>query len=164
MLPLDVLLWLFLGTYIVHVIDETIIGDGFTRIIQRWFWPQYHLRMFFWFNVACIALIAAANITYDLLGGHWVILALMWPFGFALHGFTVHLWWSIRHREYFSGLLTSPLYWIVVYLIVRYAYLPGQIPRSDLIYGSVLGVSLIGGFLTFAPTYIFPSLERRKRV
>jgi len=122
--PLDVILWVFLAAYIVHIIDETVIGEGFTRKIQVWFWPQYHIGMFFWFNFGCITAIALSNTLYDLFGGHWVVLALLWPFGFATHGVTLHLWWSIRHRAYFSGLLTSPLYWIIVYFIVRYAYRP----------------------------------------
>jgi hypothetical protein len=162
--PLDVILWTFLAAYIVHIIDETIIGEGFTKKIQLWFWPQYHIGMFFWFNFACIASIALSNALYDMLGGHWVILALLWPFGFATHGVTLHLWWSIRHRAYFSGLLTSPLYWIIVYFIVRYAYLPGQISHSDFVWGVALGVGIIGGFLTFAPTYVFPALARRRQI
>lgn len=160
--PLDVLLWAFLAAYLVHIIDETLVGEGFTKIVQRWFWPQYHLRMFFWFNVACILLVAACNALYDFLGGHWVIAALLWPFGFAVHGVTLHLWWSIRRGEYFSGLLTSPLYWISVYFIYRYGYLGGQIERSDFLWGMAAGTILIGGFLTFAPTYIFPALFRQK--
>ncbi len=43
MISLDVLMWVFLASYVIHIVDE------------------------------------------------WVILALIWPFGFALHGLTVHL-------------------------------------------------------------------------
>jgi len=159
---LDVILWAFLGTYIVHVIDETVVGDGFTKLVQRWFWPQYHIEMFFWFNTACIVLIALCIALFDVYGGHWVVLALMWPFGFALHGITVHVWWTARTKQYFSGLLTSPLYWIILYLIIRYAYLPGLIATNDFLWSAVVGIGVIGGFLTFAPTYIFPVLLRRK--
>jgi len=159
--PLDVILWSFLGTYIIHILDETLIGDGFTAKVQQWFWPAYNLRMFSWFNAAAIVIVALSNTSYDLLGSHWVILALIWPFGFATHGFTVHLFWSIVRRDYFPGLLTSPLYLIIVYFIIRYAYLPGQISQSDFVWSLAVGIAVVGGFLTFAPTVIFPALARR---
>lgn len=160
MFPLDVIVWAFLATYIIHILDETLTGEGFTAKVQQWFWPEYTLRMFFWFNAAAIAVIAVSNTLYDAFGGHWVILALIWPFGFATHGFTVHLFWSIVRREYFPGLLTSPLYAIIVYFIVRYAYLPGQISQSDFAWSLAIGIAVVGGFLTFAPTVIFPALGR----
>jgi hypothetical protein len=74
----------------------------------------------------------------------------------------VHLFWSIVRREYFPGLLTSPLYAIIVYFIVRYAYLPGHISQSDFVWSLVLGIAVVGGFLTFAPTLIFPAIARRR--
>jgi hypothetical protein len=33
--------------------------------------------MFFWFNAGAIAAIAASNLLFDSLGGHWVILPLI---------------------------------------------------------------------------------------
>jgi hypothetical protein len=143
-------------------LDETLIGDGFAAKVQQWFWPAYNVRMFFWFNAAAILLIALSNMLYDLLGSHWVILALVWPFGFATHAITLHFFWSIVRRDYFPGLLTSPLYLIIVYFIVRYAYLPGQIDQSDFVWALAIGVAIVGGFLTFAPTLIFPALARRR--
>ncbi len=94
MITLDVLLWAFLASYVIHIVDETTMNGGFIRWIQASFWPTYTSRMNFWFNGGAVCAIAISNLLYDLFGGHWVILALIWPFGFALHGLTVHLFWT----------------------------------------------------------------------
>jgi divalent metal cation (Fe/Co/Zn/Cd) transporter len=39
--------------------------------------------MFFWFNAAVVAAIAVSNALLDDLGGHWVILPLIWVAGFV---------------------------------------------------------------------------------
>ena len=49
----------------------------------------------------------------------FAILALIWPSAFALHGITVHVFWTIRQRNLSPGLLTSVIYWIVAYFFVR---------------------------------------------
>ncbi len=91
MISLDVLMWVFLASYVIHIVDEATMNGGFIRWIQASFWPTYTSRMNFWFNGSAVSAIAISNLLYDLFGGHWVILALIWPFGFALHGLTVHL-------------------------------------------------------------------------
>ena len=47
--------------------------------------------MNFWFNGGAVLAITGSNLLFDLFGGHWIILALLWAFGFALHGITAHL-------------------------------------------------------------------------
>ena len=94
--------------------------------------------MNFWFNGGAILAIAFSNLLYDLFGGHWIVLALIWPFGFALHGITVHLFWTIRQRNLSPGLVTSVLYWIVAYFFVRYGFLAGHISLSDFWIGFIL--------------------------
>ena len=58
--------------------------------------------MFFWFNAGAVAFIAAGNMLFDSLGGHWVILPIVWMAGFATHAFTFHLFWTIRRNTYSS--------------------------------------------------------------
>ena len=82
----------------IHIVDETTTNGGFIRWIQASFWPTYTARMNFWFNSGAVVAIACSNLLYDLLGGHWAILVLVWPTAFALHGFTVRLFWTIRQR------------------------------------------------------------------
>ncbi len=93
-----ILFWGFLGAYVIHLLDETILNGGFVQWIKENFWPTYTMRMFFWFNAGALFLIAASNLLFDILGGHWVILPLVWTTGFVVHVFTVHLYWSIRRN------------------------------------------------------------------
>jgi hypothetical protein len=161
-MSLDVLLWASLASYVIHIVDETSMNGGFIRWIKANFWPTYTARMNFWFNGGVILAIAASNVLYDLFGGHWVILALIWPSGFALHGITVHLFWTVRQRNLSPGLLTSVIYWIVAYFFVRYGLLAGQIASSDFWTGTLIGVLTVGAFLTFVPTVVIPALIRPK--
>lgn len=119
------------------------------------------MRMFFWFNAGAVVLIAASNLLFDLFGGRLVILPLVWIFGFALHGVTVHVFWTVRQRDYSPGLVTSVLYWIVAYLAARYGYAAGLVSATDFWASAIAGCVLVGGFLTFGPTLIFPRLNRR---
>jgi hypothetical protein len=159
-MSLDVLLWAFLASYVIHIVDETTMNGGFTQWIKASFWPTYTARMNFWFNGGAILAIAGSNLLYDVAGGHWVIPALIWPSGFALHGITVHLFWTIRQRNLSPGLLTSVIYWIMAYFFVRYGFLAGQITSADFWTGTLLGVLTVGAFLTFVPTVVIPALIR----
>jgi hypothetical protein len=78
------------------------------------------MRMFFWFNAAFIGAIAVINVLFDSFGGFWVILPLIFVAGFVTHAVTVHVYWTIRLNTYSSGFLSSLLYVIVFYLLIRY--------------------------------------------
>lgn len=158
----DILLWAFLASYVIHLVDETTMNGGFIRWIRASFWPTYTAQMNFWFNSGAILAVTASNLLYDLFGGHWVILALIWVSGFALHGITLHLFWTVRQRNLSPGLVTSVLYWIMAYFFVRYGFLAGQISSSDFWTGTLLGVLTVGAFLTFVPTLVIPRLIRSR--
>lgn len=160
-MSVDILLWASLAALVIHVTEETAINGGFIQWIRTSFWPTYTGRMNFWFNGGAIAAVAASNVLYDLFGGRWVILALIWPAGFALHGLTVHVFWTIRQNNLSPGLLTSVIYWIMAYFFVRYGLVAGQIAAADFWTGAVLGVVTVGAFLTFVPTLVIPALIRR---
>jgi uncharacterized protein with HXXEE motif len=85
---------------------------------------------------------------------------LFWIFGFAVHGITVHIFGTVRQRDYSPGLITSILYWIVAYLAVRYAFGAGLISAVDFWVGAAAGAVVLAGFLSLAPTVIFPALAR----
>lgn len=161
MIYLSILFWVFFATYVIHILDETILNGGFVKWIADNFWPTYHMRMFFWFNAAALALIALSNILFDSFGGHWVILPLIWITGFFVHAFTVHLYWTIRRNTYSPGLVSSTLYIVIFYITVKYGYGRGMFSTHDLIISATLGVITIGAFLTIGPTWLFPNLMRR---
>jgi hypothetical protein len=103
-----------------------------------------------------------ATCSSTALGGHWVILPLVWVAGFATHLLTVHVYWTVRRNTYSPGLLSSLLYTIVFYLAIRYGLGRGLITGTDFAVGTVVGVSTVGTFLTVAPTLLFPWLARRR--
>ncbi len=160
-MAVDLIAWALLAAYVVHLLDESLMSGGFVNWVDAKFWPGYSRRMFFWFNACAVVAIAASNVLFDLFGGHFVILPLFWIFGFALHGVTVHVFWTVRQRTYSPGLITSVLYWIVAYLAVRYGFAAGHILAADFWTGAVVGMVLLGGFLTVGPTLLFPRLAAR---
>ena len=88
MLFLSLLFWAFLASYVVHILDETLLNGGFVQWIADNFWPTYTMRMFFWFNAGAIAAIVISNLLFDSLGGHWVILPIIFLAGFVTHAET----------------------------------------------------------------------------
>src|SRR6266571_9050616 len=160
MLFVSLLFWGFLASFVIHILDEALLNGGFVKWIADNFWPTYRMRMFFWFNAAVIGAIAVSNVLFDSLGGHWVILPLIWVAGFVTHALTVHVYWTIRRNTYSPGLLTSLLYVIVYYLLIRYGLGPHLISGADFVIGTLVGVATVGAFLTVGPTLLFPRLMR----
>lgn len=162
MLNVSLLFWALLASYIVHILDEALLNGGFVQWIADNFWPTYTWRMFFWFNAGAIAAIVTSNLLFDSLGGHWVILPLIWVAGFVTHAATVHVYWTIRRDTYSPGLLTSLLYVIVFYLLIRYGVARHLILGADFAIGTTIGVVTVGTFLTVGPTVLFPRLKRHR--
>src|SRR5258708_26836007 len=109
MLVVSLLFWGFLASFVIHILDESLLNGGFVQWIVENFWPRYRMRMFFWFNAAFIGVIAVSNVLFDSFGGHWAILPLIFVAGFVTHALTVHVYWTIRRNTYSSGLLSSLL-------------------------------------------------------
>ena len=160
MMLLSLLFWALFASYIIHLLDETLINGGFVQWIAENFWPAYTMRMFFWFNAGAIALIAVSNLLFDSLGGHWIILPLLWVAGFVTHVATVHLYWTIRRNTYSPGLVSSLLYVVVYYLLIRYGLGQHLMTGADFVIGTIVGIVTVGAFLTVGPTFLFPRLMR----
>jgi hypothetical protein len=127
--PLPVLSVLFganLAAYCINLLDETLMAGGFVAGVQAHFWPSYTAGKFFALNTVFLILIAASNIAYDLRGGRFILLPLIWVWERALNGLW-HLGWTAFFREYSPGLVTSVLFWIVFAFTYRYGVLGGGI-------------------------------------
>ena len=161
---LNLLFWAFFATYVMHILDETLLNGGFVQWIVENFWPQYRVRMFFWFNAGAVTAIIISNILFDSFGGHWVILPIIWLTGFVTHAITFHLYWTIRRDTYSPGLLTSVLYVILFYLLIRYGVGRHLLDPADFTIGTIAGIATIGAFLTVGPTVLFPRLTEHRRV
>jgi hypothetical protein len=162
MLLISLLFWAFLASFVIHVLDESLLNGGFVKWIAENFWPAYRVRMFFWFNAAFIGAIAVGNVLFDSFGGHWVILPLVFVAGFVTHALTVHVYWTIRLNNYSSGLLSSLLYVISFYLLVRYGVGGHLISGADFAIGTGAGIVTVGAFLTVGPTVLFPRLTGQR--
>ena len=137
-IPLNILLWGFVIALCIHVVEESTVGGGFIAEMQRTYWPDYTATRFFWFNTGIMILFIVSIILYELRGGAWVAAALSWVFMFATNGLW-HLIQTVVTRRYAPGLITSPIYWVLLYFILRYCWLAGQIATCHLIISAVIG-------------------------
>jgi hypothetical protein len=140
-MPLNVLFWGMEAAYLIHCLDETIAGGGFVSMVKGKFWPEYSARKFFWFNTGLHVINVVGIILYEILGGAWVIFPLSISWLFVTNGLW-HVMGTVMFKEYSPGLMTSPLYWIIMYFIIRYSLLPGNILLSHFIISVVIGTVL----------------------
>ena len=117
--PLIFSFWFMVATYVIHVLDESLLGGSFVARVREHWWPEYSWTKFFWFNAGYFILMIASVVAYDLLGKPWLVFPLAWSIERFSNGLW-HLWWAIRFREYSPGLVTSVLMWMTIYFIVRY--------------------------------------------
>src|SRR3984885_5726566 len=93
-LPLIFSCWFMVATYVVHVIDESLMGGSFVEKVREHWWPEYCWTKFFWFNAGYFMLMIASVVLYDSLHGTWLILPLAWLIERFGNGFW-HLAWAI---------------------------------------------------------------------
>jgi hypothetical protein len=147
--PLIFSFWFMVAAYVIHVIDESLLGGSFVEKVRQNWWPKYSWRKFFWFNTAYFVIMVASVVVYDLRRGIWPILPLACAIERLCNGFW-HGWWTIHFREYSPGLVSSILIWMDSYFIVRYR------PVSEIISPRMLGGAVSIGLLaaTFLAFYI----------
>jgi hypothetical protein len=75
-MTLSFLFWAVFASYVVHIVNETLIGGGFVAKVCEHWWPTYTARMFFLFNAAFLAIVEGCNLAYDLLGQSVLFLPL----------------------------------------------------------------------------------------
>jgi Protein of unknown function with HXXEE motif len=156
-LPLIFSFWFTVAAYVVHVIDESLLGGSFVEKVREHWWPQYSWRQFFWFNTGYFAIMIASVVIYDFRAGAWTILPLAWAIERMCNGFW-HLGWAIRYREYSPGLVSSILMWMNFYFILRYT------PPSEAIGGGIwIPAAIIGGLFTAFLVFYIPVVKGRKR-
>jgi hypothetical protein len=156
-LPLILSFWFLVAAYVIHVIDESLLGGSFVEKVRQHWWPEYSWTKFFWFNTGYFAVMIASVIAYDLLGGAWLALPLAWSIERTCNGFW-HVWWTIRFREYSPGLLTSILFWIEFYCILRYR--PAWQPLTYPVFLPALAIGLVATAFLF---FYFPLVKGRSR-
>ena len=137
-ITLGVLFWGYVMAYCVHVIEEVAVGEGFIEMMRKTFYPEYSGRMFFGFNLMIFMVFVVGIVLFEVFEGMWVI----WPLSFAFMFVTNGLWHLIQTivlRKFSSGLITSPIYWILIYFITRYFLLTGEILLLYFVISAVIG-------------------------
>ena len=154
--PLIFSFWFTVAAYVIHVIDESLLGGSLVEKVRQHWWPEYSWTKSFWFNVAYFVVMIGSVVLYDFLGGSWMILPLAWVVERACNG-AWHVGWSIRFHEYSPGLVSSILMWMNLDFVVRYH--PPEEAISSNIWISAL---VIGGAFTAFLVLYFPIVEGRQ--
>ncbi len=136
-LPVTFVFWGYVAAYVIHLIDESLMGETFVGMVQKNFGPV-QWKHFFVFNTLFMTLAIMSNFIYELLGYNWIILPLTFVFIFTTNGIW-HLVATIITRKYSPGLVSSLLYWLLFYFILRYSILSGEISSSNSIPAATLG-------------------------
>lgn len=156
-IPLLFSFWFTIAIYVVHVIDESLLGGSFVEKVRQHWWPEYSWTKFFWFNSGYFALMIASVVLYDFRRGSWLILPLAWVFERAGNG-VWHLGWAIRFREYSPGLVSSILMWVNLYFVLRYR--PSDEAIDTMIWVPAL---LIAGAATAFLTLYIPVVKGKQK-
>ncbi len=137
---LTFIFWLNFAAFAIHVMDETLMGGGFVPFIQRHFWAGFKITDFFEANAIWLTLIAISNILYDWLGNKVAIfpMAFLWE---RVFNALFHIGSTYYFREYSPGLVTSVLFFVLLYFVVRYGVLRGHVRwRAFLVSGFAAAV------------------------
>jgi hypothetical protein len=160
-IPIQLLFWGFVAVYIIHILEESVLGENFVDKVRKNFIPFYDWTKFFWFNTFLLSLNVVAIIVYDIAGGRWLIFPLSLAIERILNGIW-HCGETVVTRKFSSGLLASILTWILAYMLIRYSLLKGEILLLDfyiaLVIGALITAIMFGAlFLTKAKTMKHPS-------
>jgi len=154
--PLLFSFWITVAVYVVHCIDESLLGGSFVEKVRQHWWPEYSWTKFFWFNSAYFVVMIASVVLYDFRGGTWMILPLAWVIERACNG-VWHAGWSIRFYEYSPGLVSSILMRMNLYFVVRYD------PADQAITSNIwIPAVLIGGAVTLFLMLYSPFVKGRQ--
>ena len=158
---LIILFWLMEAAYCIHCIDEIFVGRGFVNMTKKYFWGGYNRKLFFWFNTAAHICNITSIIIYGALGGAWVVIPLSISWVFVTNGFW-HVLATAIFKEYSPGLGTSALYWLIIYLIMRYGDIRLSYYICSIITGTIITSLMIGSlFIVRRKTHRVSDLKVR---
>ena len=158
-IPIQFLFWGFVAVYVIHILEESVLGESFVDKLRKNFFPSYDWTKFFWFNTFLLSLNVAAIIAYDIGGGRWIIFPLSLAIERTLNG-VWHFGETVITRRFSSGLLASMLTWILAYLLIRYSLLRGEIPLADFFIAFVIGTLITT--LMFGTLFTVKAITRAK--
>ena len=122
---LSFLFWANFAAFAAHVMDETVMAGGLVAFVQRHFWSGFMMGDFAVANAVWLIAIAVSNVLYDWLGTRLAVVSMAFVWERCFNGL-FHVGATLYFREYCPGLLTSALFFVVLYLICRYGVQRGQ--------------------------------------
>lgn len=137
-IPVSLLFWLFAIAFSIHIMEELTVGGGFVNMVKSQIWQNYSHKKFFWFNTACYIFFTASTVAYQLWAGAWILLPLSFAWMVVTNGLW-HLIGTAFSRRYSPGFITSPIYWILIYFLIRYSLLKGQIDMTHFVISILAG-------------------------
>jgi len=156
-IPIEFIFWGFVIAYVIHILEESTLAEIFVDKVKRNFWPDYSWKHFFGFNTILLLLNIIAVVLFDAFRGAWVILPLSLSVERTLNGIW-HLGETIVTKKYSSGLLASVITWILMYFIIRYSILTGQLSINYVIISFVIGflitVLMFSSLISFRRKYM----------
>jgi hypothetical protein len=123
---LTFLFWSNFAAFAAHLLDETLMAGGLVAFVQRHFWSGFTIPDFFSANAYWLILIAISNLLYDWKGNRFaaIPMAFIWERCFNA---LFHIGSTYHFKEYSPGLVTSVLFFVILYLICRYGVLRGHV-------------------------------------
>ena len=151
-IPISFIFWGFVIAYIIHIIDESLMGETFVGMVKNLFWPEYQWKHFFGFNTLLLSLTIISVILFEVFNGLWIVAPLIFVFLYTTNGIW-HLVSTIITKKYSPGLATSLIYWILFYFLVRYSFIPNTIPTRIIVISAIAGtfltILMISSFFIF---------------
>ena len=154
-IPISFIFWGFVIAYILHIIDESLMGETFIGMVKTLFWQGFKWKHFFVFNTLLLSLTIISIILFEIFNGLWIIAPLIFVFLYTTNGIW-HLVSTIINKKYSPGLATSLIYWILFYFLVRYSFIPKTIPTIIIIISAITGT-----FLTIIMVSLFFVVKKR---
>jgi hypothetical protein len=158
-IPIELIFWGVVAAYVIHILEESVLGEIFVDKVRNRFWTEYTWHKFFGFNAILLSLNIIAIVIFTVLGGGWIIFPLGLAFERIFNGFW-HLGETLITRRYSSGLLASVLTWILGYLIIRYSFLKGEISGIYFSIAIIIGLLITGAMLGTLLTRPNPKKDR----
>ena len=98
------------------------MASGFVSFVQHHFWEGFKITDFFQANTVWLIAIAVSNILYDSLGKRVAFIAAI-PMAFLWErcfNACTHIGLSFYTTEYCPGLVSSLLFFVILYFVVRF--------------------------------------------
>jgi hypothetical protein len=141
LIPIDILLWAYAFALCVHVVDEYNSGGGFVAWVQRNYYPNYSDKKFLIANTIVFILHISFILVYENFGNAFIVLPLITAWLFTGNGIT-HWIYTINKKEHSPGLMTSPIYWLIMYFIVKQHVISGNINTNSFMISFGIGCFL----------------------